>query len=90
MKTEQFRKGREEVEKIIGGVEEEIKAKFVPEPDKKIKQAKQIIDGLAIEASGEIQTRSIYNLNMKITHLQVQIDKLPVRKKPLVKRVKKK
>lgn len=90
MKMEKFRSGREEVEKIIGGVEEEIKAKFVAKPDKKIEKAQQIIDGLAAEASGEIQIRSVSNLNMKINVIKGKIEKLPVKKKPAKKRAKKK
>jgi len=90
MKAEKFRTGREEVERIFGGIEQEIKTKFVLEPEKKIGQAQQIIDGLAKEASCEIQTRSVKNLNLKIGTLEGKIEKLPVRKKPVTKRVKKK
>lgn len=90
MNTEEFRSGREKVEKIIGGVEEAIKAKRLLEPDKKIKQAQQIIDGLATEASGDIQTRSVYNMNMNINTLIGKIEKLPAKKKPAPKKVKKK
>jgi hypothetical protein len=90
MNTEKFRSGREKVERIIGRVEEEIIAKFVQEPDKKIEQAQQIIDELATEASGEIQTRSVNNMNMNIITLKGKIEKLPAKKKPAKKRAVKK
>jgi len=90
MKAEEFRRGREEVERILAGVEDEIAAKFVLEPEKKIEQAMQIIDGLAKEASGEIQTRSVHNMSMKIDTLEKRIEKLPVKKKTAKKRAKKK
>jgi hypothetical protein len=90
MKAEDFRKGREEVERIIRGVEEEIKAKFVLEPDKKINRAQQIVDGLAEEASDEIQNRSVKNMNVKINILKGKIEKLPAKKKPTKRRTKKK
>lgn len=90
MKAEDFRKGREKVERIFGGVEEEIKAKFVLDPDKKMDQARQIVGGLAEEASGEIQNRSVNNMNLKLNMLQAKIEKLPAKKKPVIKRAKKK
>ncbi|MBU0485467.1 MAG: hypothetical protein KKB30_13260 [Proteobacteria bacterium] len=90
MKMEKFRKGREEVEKIIGGMEEEIKVKFVLEPEKKIGQAQELVDELAKEATGEIQERSVSNMNMNINTLKGKIDKLPAKKKPVKKRAKKK
>ena len=90
MKAEKFRNGREEVQRIIGGVEEEIKAKFVLDPDKKIERAQQIVDGLAEGADGEIQNRSVHNMNANIGILKAKIDKLPAKKKPAVKKAKKK
>ena len=90
MKAEDFRSGREEVARIIGGVEEEIKVKFVFEPDRKIEQALQIVDGLAAEAEGEIQHRSVNNMKLKISLVKGKIDKLPARKKPAKKRAVKK
>ena len=78
------------MERILAGVEDEIAAKFVLEPEKKIEQAMQIIDGLAKEASGEIQTRSVHNMSMKIDTLEKRIEKLPVKKKTAKKRAKKK
>lgn len=89
MKAEMFRKGREEVERIIGKVEEEIKASFVLEPERKIEQAQQIADGLAEEASGEIQLRSVNNMNLKIRLLKGKLEKMPAKKKQ-VKRIAKK
>ena len=90
MNPENFRSGREKVERIIGGVEQDIKAKFVLEPEKKIKQAQGIIDGLAKEAFGDIQIRSVHNMNANISTLVGKIEKLPVRKKPAKKRATKK
>ena len=90
MNTEEFRSGREKVEKIIGVVEKAIKTKRVLEPHKKIKQAQQIVDGLATGACDEIQTRSVRNMNMNINALIGKIEKLPAKKKPTPKKVKKK
>jgi len=90
MKMEEFRSGREEVERIIDGVEEEIKAKFVLEPDKKIKQAQDIVDGLAKEASEGVQARSVHNMNVNINILKEKVEKLPVRKAPVQKKTRKK
>lgn len=90
MKAEDFRNGREKVGRILGGVEEEIKAKFVQEPDRKIAQAQEIVDGLAEEAEGEIQHRSVNNMNLKINVLKGKLEKLPpAKKKPVKKRAKK-
>ena len=55
-----------------------------------VEERQQIIDGLATEARGEIQTRSVSNMNMKIKVLKGKIEKLPVKKKPVKKRTKKK
>jgi hypothetical protein len=90
MKADDFRNGREEVERILGGVEEEIKDKFVLEPDRKIEQAQQIVDGLAEGAGDEIQNRSVNNMNLKIRLLKGRIEKLPARKNPVKKRAAKK
>ena len=90
MKTEEFRSGRERVERIICGIEEDIKAKFVREPDKKIEQAQQIVDGLAKDASDEIQLRSVNNMTMSINYLKEKVEKLPAKKQPVKKRAKKK
>ncbi|MEJ2690852.1 MAG: hypothetical protein P8130_13070, partial [Deltaproteobacteria bacterium] len=89
MKAEIFRKGREEVERIIGSVEKEIKTCFVLEPEKKIERAQQIADGLAEEASGEIQHRSVNNMNLKIRVVKGKLEKMPAKKKR-VKRIAKK
>ena len=90
MKAEDFRNGREKVERIIGGVEEQIKAKSVQEPERKIAQAQEIVDGLAAEAEGEIQNRSVNNMNLKISLVKGKLEKLPVKKKTVLKRTKKK
>jgi len=89
MEAEMFRKGREEVERIIWAVEEEIQAKRVLEPERKIERAQQIADGLAAEASGEIQHRSVTNMNQNISILKGKLKKVLAKKKP-VKRIAKK
>lgn len=90
MNAEMFRKGREEVERIIGMVEEEVKARSVREPERKIAQAQQIADGLAEEASGEIQHRSVKNMNLKIRIVKGKLEKMPVKKKPAKRIARKK
>jgi hypothetical protein len=90
MNAENFREGREQIERMIGDVEKEIKVKFVMDPDKKIQKVQQLIDELEKESSGEIQIRSIHNMNMKINILKGKIKKLPVQKKPVQKRAPKK
>ena len=89
MKAEMFREGREEVERIIGAVEAGIKTKLVLEPERKIERAQQIVDGLAAEANGEIQHRSVHNMNQNISILKGKLDKMPA-KKITVKRTAKK
>ena len=89
MKAEMFRKGREEVERIIGTVEAEIKTRSVQEPARKIERAQQIVDGLAAEANGEIQHRSVNNMNHNISILKGKLEKMPAKKKR-VKRIAKK
>lgn len=90
IKAEDFRNGREAVERIIEGVEEGLKAKWVEDPDWKIEKAQQIVVGLAEEAEGEIQNRSVNNMNFNISLIKKKIEKLPENKKPVKKRARKK
>ncbi len=90
MKAEMFRKGREEVERIIGTIEEQIKTNIVLEPEKKIEQAQQIADGLGEEASGEIQHRSVKNMHLKISLVQGKLKKVQAKKKTVKRIVRKK
>ena len=89
MKAEMFREGREEVERIIGAVETEIKTRLVREPERKIERAKQIVDGLAAEVSGEIQHRSFHNMNQNISILKGKLVKMPAKKKTMKRTAKK-
>lgn len=89
MKAEMFREGREEVERIIGAVETEIKTRLVREPERKIERAKQIVDGLAAEVSGEIQHRSVHNMNQNISILKGKLVKMPAKKKTMKRTAKK-
>ncbi len=88
MKAEKFRQGREEVERIIGSIYKDIKAGSLSEPSKRIEQAQQIVFGLAEGANGEIQNRSVDNMNLKIKSVEERIEKIPV-KKAAKKRIKK-
>jgi hypothetical protein len=89
MKAEMFREGREEVERIIGAVETEIKTRLVQEPERKIERAQQIVDGLAAEVSGEIQHRSVNNMNQNISILKGKLEKMPAKKKTMKRTAKK-
>ena len=89
MKAEMFREGREEVERIIGAVEAGIKTKLVLEPERKIERAQQIVDGLAAEANGEIQHRSVNNMNQNISILKGKLVKMPAKKKTMKRTAKK-
>ena len=89
MKAEMFREGREEVERIIGAVETEIKTRLVQEPERKIERAQQIVDGLAAEANGEIQHRSVNNMNQNISILKGKLEKMPAKKKTMKRTAKK-
>jgi len=90
MKAEDFRKGREAVERIIEGIEEELKSKWVKDPDRKIEKAQQIVAGLAEGADGEIQNRSVNNMNFNINIIKTKIEKLPAKKKTVKKKAAKK
>lgn len=76
MEGNEFRKKREEIEKICEDIDALVTVKSGEDANKKLKTARDKINAVSAKELSDIQKGSVFNLTIRVDHLANSIDKI--------------